>query len=167
MQNSANKPDVIIGFDPGIGITGYGVLRVEESGDLTVLEYGVIRTPANTANPTRLLELSQKCEEILRAHKPTVAACEELFFTKNVTTGISVAQARGVILLSLAKYGLSVLELTPPQVKEAVTGYGAAEKSQVQYMTQNILRLKDLPKPDDAADALAVAIAAQQLARFA
>lgn len=149
---------IVLGFDPGTAITGYGVLRVN-GGDLEVLEYGVIRTPTGVPMPERLVEIFNKSTELIDRYSPVVAGCEQLFFAKNVTTAMQVSQARGVLLLVLAQNNIPLFELTPPQVKQAVTGYGSADKLQVQYMTQQILHLKEAPKPDDAADALAVAIA--------
>jgi crossover junction endodeoxyribonuclease RuvC len=159
-----NSATVIIGIDPGTAITGYGVLSCLGQ-HLTVIEYGVIRTLPSQTGPDRLVTLYQKLTALLSQYQPTQAGCEKLFFAKNVKTAGEVGQARGIILLALAQFHVTISELTPPQVKQAVTGYGSADKQQVQYMTKKILGLQTIPRPDDAADALAIAIAtASQLA---
>lgn len=150
---------ITLGFDPGIAITGYGVLSGQ-----TVLAYGVIRTPAHTDMSHRLLQLYNELTTLLKKYPSAVAGCEELFFAKNVTTAFTVGQARGIILLALAQAHIPVVELTPLQVKQSVTGYGQADKPQVQTMVKTILKLTVMPKPDDAADALAVALATQTYA---
>lgn len=147
----------ILGIDPGTATTGYGLIDETQSG-LSTLEYGVISTPANMPMDRRLVILYDRLTEIVRSFHPTSCAVERLFFRRNVTTAISVGQARGVILLALAKNLIPIAEYTPMEIKLAVAGYGGAEKKQVQYMVQSILDLKTLPKPDDAADALAIAI---------
>ena len=148
---------IVMGIDPGFAITGYGV--VDYSGNrFKVLDYGVIRTDAASLFPLRLLSLHREMGELMMRHKPDVMAVEELFFNTNVTTGIKVGHARGVILLSAAIGGIPVFEYTPMQVKLAVVGYGNAKKPQVQQMVKILLGLEAIPKPDDAADALAVAI---------
>ena len=156
----------VVGLDPGTAITGYGVLECGRTvHDLRVLEYGVIRTAKTLSQSERLLLLYKQLTALLKRYQPSVAGCEKLFFSKNVKTAGEVGQARGIILLTLAQHGIQVTELTPPQVKQAVTGYGSADKKQVEYMTQHILHLRTRPKPDDAADALAIALAtATQLA---
>lgn len=160
--NKNSAPDtVVIGIDPGTAITGYGIIRGN-----SVLEYGVIRTPAHQPIPYRLATLYARLTELLDQYRPTQAGCEKVFFSKNVKTALDVGQARGVILLALTQHNVTIAELTPPQVKQSVTGYGAATKIQIQRMTQRILQLKQLPKPDDAADALAIALAAQYLVRL-
>ncbi len=148
---------VILGIDPGVATIGFGLIRAER-GKNTLLQYGVITTPAGIPLSQRLLQISRDMDELLTQFKPDEMAVEELFFTKNITTGISVAHGRGVILLSAEKAGIPVFEYTPMQVKQAVAGYGAAEKRQVMLMTQRLLGMKEVPKPDDAADALALAI---------
>ncbi len=150
---------ITLGFDPGIAITGYGVLCGQ-----TVLEYGVLRTPAHAATTLRLAQLYDEITLLLKKYPATIAGCEELFFAKNVTTAFTVGQARGIILLALTQANIPVLELTPLQVKQSVTGYGRADKAQVQSMVKTILNLTTIPKPDDAADALAVALATQTYA---
>jgi len=147
-----------IGIDPGTATTGYGLVRVEPDGALLAVEYGVITTPKNTPDAARLVMLYDELRDILRKSKPDTAAVEKLFFQKNVTTAISVGQARGVVMLALAQAGLEVFEYTPNEIKQAVAGYGSAGKRQVQEMVRVLLTLDDIPRPDDAADALAVAI---------
>ncbi len=148
---------IVMGIDPGFAITGYGV--VDYTGNrFRVLDYGIIRTEASTLFPQRLLVLHKEMGELMARHKPDVMAVEELFFNTNVTTCIKVGHARGVILLSAAIGGVPVFEYTPMQVKLAVVGYGNAKKPQVQQMVKVLLGLDAIPKPDDAADALAVAI---------
>jgi len=148
---------VILGIDPGVATIGFGLVRVER-GTNTLLQYGVITTPAGIPLSQRLLQISRDMDELLTQFKPDEIAVEELFFTKNITTGISVAHGRGVILLAAEKAGVPIYEYTPMQVKQAVAGYGGAQKRQVQLMTQRLLGMKEIPKPDDAADALALAI---------
>jgi len=147
-----------LGIDPGTATTGYGFVRLQPDGSLLAVNYGVITTPKNTPAPDRLMTLYEQMGELLREYKPETAAVEKLFFQRNVTTAISVGQARGVMLLSLAQARLDVFEYTPNEVKQAVAGYGSAGKRQVQEMVRVLLSLDDIPKPDDAADALAVAI---------
>ena len=147
----------VVGIDPGTATTGYGVIE-ETAGRLILVAFGTICTPAGQPMPERLLELHNRLIALLALHAPDTAAVESLFFQKNVRTAISVGQARGTVLLALAQRGMPVGEYTPLQVKQAVTGYGGAEKRQVQIMVRTLLGLAELPKPDDAADALAVAI---------
>ncbi len=147
----------IIGIDPGYAIVGFGV--VEYDGHKFVpIEYGAITTEANTPFPLRLKSIYDDMEFILDKYKPERFAIEKLFFTSNQKTGIDVAQARGILVLSAVSRGIPIFEYTPLQVKQAVVGYGRAEKSQVMDMTKRILNLQQIPKPDDAADALAIAI---------
>ncbi len=148
---------VILGIDPGVATIGFGVLRAER-GKNTLLQYGVITTPAGIPLSQRLVQISEDMEQLIRQFKPDEMAVEELFFSKNITTGIAVAHGRGVILLAAEKLGVPVFEYTPMQVKQAVVGYGAAEKRQVMLMTQRLLGMREIPRPDDAADALAIAI---------
>ena len=147
----------ILGIDPGVATIGFGVIDCDRARQQLV-QYGVITTPAGLPLSVRLRQISQDMEELLHTFKPDECAIEELFFSKNITTGISVAHGRGVILLEIEKAGVPVFEYTPMQVKQAVVGYGGAEKRQVMLMTQRLLRMKDIPRPDDAADALAIAI---------
>ena len=150
---------IILGIDPGIADTGYGVIS-EEAGVVSCLTYGSIKTSPKDDLITRLDILYQKLNEVIKKYQPNIAAVEELFFSKNVKTALTVGHARGVILLTFKQNNLKVLEFKPSQVKQGVTCYGAANKKQVQKMVQMLLKLKDLHQPDDAADALAVAICA-------
>ena len=147
-----------IGIDPGTAITGYGLVRMATDGELFLVDYGVVLTSADQTMPERLKCLYKGLNEILTLHNPDCGAVEKLFFQKNVRTAIAVGQARGVALLSLAEYNLSVAEYAPMEIKQAVAGYGGADKNQVQQMVRVLLKMSDIPKPDDAADALAVAI---------
>lgn len=147
----------ILGIDPGYGITGFGLVEAQR-GQFSLLRCGTITTPANTDFSWRLEMIYHDMTELLRVTQPDAVAIEELFFGQNVTTGINVAQARGVILLAIHQAGLSISEYKPMQVKQAVVGYGGATKHQVQDMTRRLLRLDALPRPDDAADAIAIAL---------
>ena len=147
----------VLGIDPGTAITGYGVVG-EVQGELQPLAFGVIKTPADQPLPRRLQLIYRAISDLAEEWKPTAAAVEELFFSRNVRTAMSVGQARGVVLLALADAGLDVAEYTPLAIKQAVTGYGNADKAQMQEMVRLLLRLEKVPRPDDAADALAVAI---------
>ena len=147
----------VLGCDPGLAITGYGILD-SDGQQLTPIAFGVLRTEAGLAEPTRLLDLYQKLVEMIQRYQPDVAAVEKLFFSTNVRTAMMVSQARGVLLLSLAEAGLPIWEYTPMQIKQAVTGYGQADKLQIQEMVRLLLNLREIPRPDDAADALAVSI---------
>jgi crossover junction endodeoxyribonuclease RuvC len=147
-----------LGIDPGTATTGYGLVLETEQGQLEAVKYGVILTPAGELPEKRLLYLYHQLQEVILLHRPDSAAVEKLFFQRNVSTAISVGQARGVILLSLAEAGVPVTEYNPLDVKQAVAGYGGAEKGQVQQMVKALLNLEDIPRPDDAADALAIAI---------
>ena len=157
---------VVIGIDPGTALTGYGLVQEKEDGGLKVLGYGVIQTPPGLPMPERLLELHRQLREVILLHRPQSGAVEKLFFQRNVRTALSVGQARGVILLALAEAGLPVIEYTPLEVKLAVAGYGGADKNQVQQMVRALLDLDEIPHPDDAADALAVAICHVHSARM-
>ena len=147
----------IIGIDPGTGILGFGVIDVYH-GKTTLVTAGVIRTPAHTPLPERLEEIYEGITDIIAETKPTVMAIEKLFFSRNITTAISVAQARGVAMLTGRQAKLRIEEYTPNEIKQAVAGYGAAKKAQVQEMVRIQLGLSEVPKPDDCADALAAAI---------
>ena len=147
-----------IGIDPGTAITGYGLVRQNQAGDLLAVDWGVILTPAKMPAGERLAQIFQSLKDILKEHKPQSAAVESLFFQRNVRTAMSVGQARGVVLLALQQDGIPFYDYNPNQVKQAVSGYGAADKRQMQSMVQTLLNLAELPKPDDAADALAIAI---------
>ena len=155
----------IIGLDPGTATTGYGIIDAVD-GRLSMVAYGVISTPAGDPAPQRLLSIYRQLNALLAEHRPTTAAVEQLFFGRNITTAIAVGQARGVLLLALAEANVTLGEYSPPKVKEAVTGYGKAEKAQVQLMVRHMLDLAETPQPDDAADALAVAIAHAQYEAF-
>ena len=148
---------VILGIDPGVATIGFGLIRAER-GKNTLLQYGVITTPPGIPLSERLLQISNDMEQLIETFRPDEMAVEELFFSKNITTGIAVAHGRGVILLAAEKLGIPVFEYTPMQVKQSVVGYGKAEKKQVMLMTQRLLNMKEIPRPDDAADALALAI---------
>jgi crossover junction endodeoxyribonuclease RuvC len=157
---------LVIGIDPGTATTGYGLVRELPDGSIQVVDYGAILTPSSMAMPERLMELHQRLSELLFLHRPDSGAVEKLFFQRNVRTALSVGQGRGVVLLTLAQAGLPVAEYTPLEVKQAVAGYGGADKLQVQYMVRALLDLPEIPKPDDAADALAIAICHVHSARF-
>ena len=148
----------IIGIDPGTASVGFGIID-EEDGRLNVVKYGVIRTRPKDGDASKRLQIIyHELNNILNTYRPDVAAVEELFFGRNISTAIQVGQARGVLLLALANSQIPVAEYSPPKIKEAVSGYGNASKEQVQYMVQNLLDLEEKPKPDDAADGLAVAL---------
>jgi crossover junction endodeoxyribonuclease RuvC len=148
---------VILGLDPGIATVGFGVIRTER-GRSTALSYGAITTPAKTPLSERLDTIFQDCAALIEAYEPDAVSIEELFFNTNLRTGIAVAHGRGVILLACRKAGVRVYEYTPLQVKQSVVGYGRAEKKQVMEMVKRICRLPAVPRPDDAADAVALAI---------
>jgi crossover junction endodeoxyribonuclease RuvC len=147
----------VLGIDPGTSITGFGVIEAEGQ-TKKLVDAGVIRTAAHTPLPERLLTIRQSIQEIVQDTKPDISAIETLFFFRNVTTAIAVAHARGVVMLTLHEAHIPVHEYTPLQVKMAITSYGRASKGQIQEMVRVILKLKDIPKPDDCADALAVAL---------
>jgi crossover junction endodeoxyribonuclease RuvC len=149
---------VVLGIDPGTATTGYGLVGETPEGNLQALAYGVIITAPDLTMPERLLLLYKNLKEILILHRPESGAVEKLFFQRNVSTALSVGQARGVVLLAMAEVNLPVAEYTPMEVKQAVCGYGGAKKNQVQQMVKALLNLEVLPHPDDAADALAIAI---------
>lgn len=152
---------IILGIDPGFAIVGYGVIK-SERGNFSVIDYGVIETSKNFTTPERLLKVNEGLVALLEKFKPDCVAVEELFFTTNQKTAIKVAEARGIILLNAMKYCGKIYEYTPLQIKQAMTGYGKAEKKQIQMMVKMLLKLKEIPKPDDAADALAVALCCGQ-----
>ncbi|MDY7041524.1 MAG: crossover junction endodeoxyribonuclease RuvC [Chloroflexota bacterium] len=147
----------ILGVDPGTAITGYGLVH-EGQGKLTVVEYGVVTTSSQLTLAERLLKIHQELSELVSRHAPSAVAVEKLFFSRNVRTAMAVGQARGVALLAAAQAGLPVYEYTPLEVKLAIAGYGGASKEQVQQMVQLLLGLEEVPRPDDAADAIAVAV---------
>ncbi len=156
---------IILGVDPGTATTGYGVLRSEDD-EMALIEYGTITTPADWQMPRRLEQIYAQLTALIAQHQPTDAVIEKLFFSKNVRTALSVGQARGVALLAAAQAQIAIHEYTPLQVKQAVVGYGRAEKQQVQQMVKMLLQLDHVPHPDDAADALAIAICHAHSARF-
>lgn len=147
----------ILGIDPGIATIGFGLVEAER-GQMKMVTYGAITTPAGLPLSKRLYQISQDMEDLIGQLKPDVISIEELFFNTNITTGIAVAHGRGVILCAAEKCGIPLFEYTPSQVKIAVVGYGKAEKRQVMDMTRRLLHLKAVPRPDDAADALALAL---------
>ncbi len=155
----------ILGLDPGTATTGYGIIDVED-GAFILVTYGVITTSPKMEMPYRLQVIQQELQTLLDTYQPESAGIEEVFFGRNVTTAITVGQARGVLLLTLANAGIPISEYSPPKIKDAVTGYGKADKQQVQMMVRNLLELEETPRPDDAADGLAVAITHYQYQRF-
>jgi crossover junction endodeoxyribonuclease RuvC len=155
----------ILGIDPGTGILGFGVIDFDEKGS-TMVDFGVVATPAHTPLPERLKDIYESLNEIIKATKPTEMSIEKLFFTTNITTAISVAEARGVVELVAIQNNLIIAEYTPLQIKQTLTGYGKAEKKQVQEMVKQELKLEKIPKPDDAADALAAAITHYFMTRY-
>lgn len=148
---------LILGIDPGYAIVGFGLVE-SGGGRQRLIACGAINTPAGLRLSARLLQIAHDLEELIAQFKPDALAIEELFFNNNVTTGIGVAQARGVILMTAEKMGIPISEYNPSQVKQAVVGYGKAEKKQVMDMTKRLLGLSEVPKPDDAADAVAIAL---------
>jgi crossover junction endodeoxyribonuclease RuvC len=156
---------LVLGVDPGTAITGYGLVQ-EAEGQLQAVAYGAITTPSDWTMPQRLLKIYRDLTALIREYNPTEGAVEQLFFSRNVKTALAVGQARGVALLALAEGGLPVHEYTPLQVKQSVVGYGRAEKAQVQELVKLLLGLEVVPQPDDAADALAIAICHLHSARM-
>ncbi len=148
----------ILGIDPGAAITGYGLIEQDKQDQYFSIQYGVITTAAGLPVEQRLLKIYNEITEIILLHRPETAAVEKLFFQRNVSSAMAVGQARGVILLALAQAGIPFQEYTPNEVKQSVTGYGSADKSQIQEMVKMLLGLDQIPKPDDAADALAIAL---------
>jgi len=155
-----------LGIDPGTATTGYGLVRLMPDGGLVAVSFGIISTPKDTPAPARLVILYEELCALLKQHKPETAAVEKLFFQRNVTTALAVGQARGVVMLALQQAGIDTLEYTPNEVKQAVAGYGSADKRQVQEMVRALLGLDSIPKPDDAADALAIAITHLNTTRY-
>ena len=147
----------ILGIDPGIAIVGFGLIE-SNRGSVRMLQYGAVTTEAGLPLATRLVQIENDMTALIAQLKPDEIAVEELFFSKNITTGIAVAHGRGVILCTAERLGVPIFEYAPMQVKQAVAGYGLADKKQVMDMTKRLLKLKAVPKPDDAADALAIAI---------
>ncbi|MEK7644476.1 MAG: crossover junction endodeoxyribonuclease RuvC [Patescibacteria group bacterium] len=159
------KPIRILGIDPGFGRLGYGIIE-QKSGDWVALDYGCIETSPKNTFVERILQIHNELKEIIAKYKPTRAGVEELFFYKNVTTAVQVGQARGVVLLTLSQAKIPIDEFTPLEVKQAITGYGRAEKGQIQTMVAMILKLKNKKIQDDAADALAVAITVAHMSKI-
>lgn len=149
---------IILGIDPGIAITGYGLIRQNDRNEPELIEYGVINSTAESDTSSRLIFLYRELSALIEQYQPTHCAVEKLFFQKNHKTAMAVSEARGVITLCLAQNQLPVAEYTPNAVKQSVTSYGSADKKQVQEMVKLTLQLQDIPKPDDAADALAIAL---------
>ncbi len=156
----------IIGFDPGLAIIGYGVLDVDDRGNKSVVDYGIITSPKEESFPVRLAIIYERVTKLIEQFKPDEIAVEELFFNTNITTGINVAHARGVLLLAAVHSCGKLYEYTPLQIKQAMTGYGRADKKQIQEMVRVYLNLAKIPRPDDAADALAVALTHIQTGGF-
>ncbi len=157
---------IILGLDPGLATMGYGVIEKQKNDSVTAVDFGVVLTPKDESLPVRLAMLEEGINRILDKYKPEEIAVEELFFSKNITTGIPVAHARGVMLLTCVKYCGKLYEYTPNQIKQSLTGYGKADKIQMQRVVTSLLRLDRIPRPDDAADALAVALCHAHTSRF-
>ena len=157
---------IILGLDPGLATMGYGVVEKKKNDDTVALDFGVVLTPKDESLPVRLAMLEEGINNILNKFKPDEIAVEELFFSKNITTGIPDAHARGVMLLTCIKYCGRLYEYTPNQIKQSLTGYGRADKVQMQHVVTSMLRLNKIPRPDDAADALAVALCHAHTSRF-
>lgn len=156
----------IIGIDPGTGRMGFAVLDVVKGHSPTLIDVGIITTPAHTPLKERLVDIDDNLSEIIAETKPQVMAIEKLFFARNITTAISVAEARGIVILRGARAGLPIFEYTPLQIKQTLTGYGRADKKQIQEMVKLHLRMDQLIQPDDAADAVACAITHSLMSRF-
>jgi crossover junction endodeoxyribonuclease RuvC len=152
---------IILGIDPGIADTGYGIIKKCKD-NFEVVEYGTIKTKKTELLPQRLEIIYKSLSKLIKKHKPEIVGIEQIFFSKNTKTAINVAHARGIILLTAIQYGCKIMEFTPLQIKQALTGYGGADKLQMQKMVQCVLKLSQIPKPDDASDALACAICAGQ-----
>lgn len=148
---------LVLGVDPGTATTGFGLVEAVNN-NIKLIDYGIISTEATAAMPERLCQIGDRLNGIINTYKPDVAAIEQIYYFKNAKTVITVAQSRGVIMMTAARAGLEIAEYTPLQVKQSVVGYGKADKKQVQIMVQALLKMGKLPKPDDAADALAIAI---------
>ena len=149
---------VVLGIDPGLATVGYGVVSLDSTNKIKLIDYGIIETKPDVPFPRRLEQIYNGIDTLIERFSPDAVAFEELFFNTNITTGISVAHGRGVILLACRKYGVKIYEYTPLQVKQAVVGYGRAEKAQVMDMVKRLCSLSAPPKPDDAADAVALAL---------
>lgn len=163
---TTTDPLLVLGIDPGTAILGWGIVK-SEGGQSVAVAHGVVQTPAGTAAAVRLQRIYEGLTEIIGRWRPNVAAIEQLYFSRNVTTAISVGQARGVAMLAVANYGLDIHEYTPMQVKQAVSGYGRGTKEQIGEMVRLLLGLPAVPQPDDAADALAIALCHLHTQQFA
>ncbi len=157
---------IILGLDPGLATMGFGVIEKQKNDNTVAVDYGVVRTPKDESLPVRLAMLEEGVTRIIDKFKPDEISIEELFFTKNITTGIPVAHARGVMLLTCQKRCGRLYEYTPNQIKQALTGYGSADKVQMMHVVTSLLHLEKIPRPDDAADALAVALCHAHTSRF-
>ena len=157
---------IILGLDPGLATMGYGVVEKLKNDNTVAVDYGVVLTPKDESLPVRLAMIEEGINNLLNKFKPEEIAVEELFFSKNITTGIPVAHARGVMLLTCIKYCGRLYEYTPNQIKQSLTGYGKADKIQMQHVVTSLLHLSKIPRPDDAADALAVALCHAHTSRF-
>jgi len=153
----------IIGIDPGLATTGWSIVEFDKDSNPSVVDYGCITTPKGLSVQSRLVEIYDDILELIKKYKPRYAGMETLLFNNNQKTAMAVGQARGVLLLALEKYGIKVMEMTPPQVKNSIAGYGRANKKQVQEAVKMICGMEEIPKPDDAADAIAIAITAEVL----
>ena len=151
---------LILGIDPGTATTGYSVIKKQKNNTYEIIDYGVINTAKTETNSARLLTLQKDLRHIIEKYKPDLAGVEKLFFENNAKTAMTVSQARGVVLVTLEEFNIPLQEFTPLQVKSTICGYGKADKKQVQYMIQQTFRLKKIPKPDDAADAIGIALCA-------
>jgi crossover junction endodeoxyribonuclease RuvC len=160
------SPFVVLGIDPGTATTGFGLVAEDAAGEVHLVRCGVVQTPAHTPMPERLHQLYREVTALLREAAPVAMAIEALFFGRNVTTALTVGQARGVVLLAAAQAGVPVYEYKPSEVKQALVGYGSADKHQMQEMVRLMLGLEDIPRPDDAADAVAIAICHLHSARL-
>ena len=156
---------IVLGIDPGTALCGYGLVR-EENDEMSLVAYGAVSTPANSPLPFRLQKIYQELSGLIEEHRPSAVAVEKLFFAKNSRTALAVGHARGVALLAAAQAGLAVAEYTPNEVKQAIVGYGGADKNQMQQMVRMLLHLDFVPEPDDAADAIAIAICHLQSSRL-
>ncbi len=163
---SSSLTEIVLGIDPGTATTGYGVVGRTTDDVFVLLACGVIRTQPETAMHLRLLEIFQDLRGLIAEFDPDIVAVEKLFFGRNVTTAITVGQARGTVLLAAAMDGKQLVEYTPAEIKQAITGYGNADKQQMQLMVQHLLELEDIPRPDDAADGVAIALCHLQTARY-
>lgn len=156
---------IILGIDPGLATTGFGLIEVKQN-KLFLIEAGCVRTSAGKDYPERLIKIYQALKKIIKKHRPEKIAVEEIFFAKNVKTAMKISEVRGIILLLARQLGIPSYQYTPLQIKQALSGYGRAEKIQIQKMVKTILNLREIPKPDDVADALAVAITCAQTIHF-